>query len=377
VVIVPPVSEKPFTRSFLHIPKSAGTSITTALEACLPEGSVSPKRQDTELLCGFTALDRIAPAAREILVTCPEEIVALAEYPVVSGHFSLATLAQVSAPERIATVLRDPRARLLSHYSYWRYSSGLREMWRGYPPMLEALRPLEDFLAEPHIAQATDNLVCRLLLPGDPRIPPQDFIPEHDVQAVAADAIAVLATFGYVGVVEQPGAMWSGLSAFFGVKLERRHDNTTASESSASDIPAMTLRMHPATLELIKARSAADLVVYAHILAELTSASEATEISRAAFAAQLLTLGDTAGPAAQAARERASAIQTLRDQLARAEATTRDLDEQLAVIQVERDEAVLALNRWRESLTRSLSWRATAPARAVMRRARRKPGSAN
>ncbi len=366
------------TRAFLHVPKSAGTSITTALEACLPDGSVSPKRQDTELLCGFTALDRIAPAAREILVTGPEDIGALAEYPVISGHFSLATLAQVSPPELIATVLRDPRARLLSHYTYWRYSSGLREMWRGYLPMLEALRPLEEFLAEPRIAQATDNLVCRMLLPGDPRIPAQDFILEADVQAVAADAIAVLATFGYVGVVEQAGAMWSGLSAFFGVDLERRHDNTTASEGSSSDIPAMALRMHPATLDLIEARSAADLVVYVHILAALTSASEATEISRAAFAGQLLALGDTGGPAAQAARERARAIETLRDQLASAEATTQSLQDQLAAIQLERDEAVLALNRWRESLTRSLSWRATAPARAVMRRARRKKlGSAN
>jgi hypothetical protein len=372
-----PVTKTSSTRSFLHIPKSAGTSITTALEASLSAGSVSPKRQDTELLCGFTALDRIAPGARKILVTCPEEVLALGKYPVVSGHFSLVTLAQVSAPERIATVLRDPRARLLSHYTYWRYSSGLREMWGGYPPMLEALRPLEEFLAEPRIAQATDNLVCRMLLPGDSRIPSHDFIAEHDVQAVAADAIAVLATFGYVGVVEQPDAMWSGLSAFFGVKLEGRHDNATASEGSSSEIPAMTLSMHPATLGLINARSAADLLVYAHTLAQLTSDREATEISRAAFATQLLALGDTAGGAAQAARERARAIQTLRDQLASAEATTQNLHEQLAAVQVERDQAVLALNRWRESLTRSLSWRVTAPARAIMRRARRKSGSAD
>jgi hypothetical protein len=370
------LTKQALTRSFLHVPKSAGTSVTAALEACLPAGSVSPKRQDAELLCGFTDLDRIAAAARQILVVNPEEIAALRHYPVVSGHFSLTTLSQASPPERIATVLREPRARLLSHYAYWRLSSGLREMWQGYPPMREALRPLDAFLAEPGIAQATDNLVCRMLLPGDPRLPVQDFIADHDVAAVAADAVAVLNTFGYVGVVEQEAEMWEGLSRFFAVRLGARHDNTTAGESRGSDVPAIDLGVNVQTLRLIRARTAADRSVYEHVLGRQSLPSPVAEIGRAAFAAQLLTTGDTAGPSAQLSREQARTIDVLGGQLDRSERRSQELSERLARAERERDEAVMTRERWRQSLTTSISWRLTAPGRAVMMRTRRAFGPA-
>jgi hypothetical protein len=368
------LTEQILTRSFLHVPKSAGTSVTAALEACLPARSVSPKRQDAELLCGFTALDQIAAAAREILVVEPEEVAGLRQYPVVSGHFSLATLSQVSPPELIATVLREPRARLLSHYTYWRLSSGLREMWHGYPPMLEALRPLDEFLALPGIAQATDNLVCRMLLPGDPRLPVQDFIADHDVAAVAADAIAVLDTVGYVGAVEEGPGMWEGLSRFFAVELGPRHDNTTASESRQADVPAIDLRVDVGTLELIAARTAGDRTVYEHVLGQRSALGPAGDIGRAAFATQLLAVGDTAGPSAQASRERARTIEALGSQLEASERRSDDLSQRLARAQRERDEAVMTQERWRESLTSSMSWRLTSPGRALMRRARRALG---
>jgi hypothetical protein len=184
----------------MHVPKSAGTSVRTSLEQVLPPGAIGPKRQDATLLCGFTDFDRLDPGIRGLLAVQPDEVASLGDHAIVSGHFSLPTLLQVAPPSAIATVLREPRARLLSHFAYWRLSTGLRQIWRGYPALDHALRSLEEFLSEPEIAPATENLLCRMLLFGDPRIPELDFI--SDPHAIAAAAIDALATLGFVGVVE-------------------------------------------------------------------------------------------------------------------------------------------------------------------------------
>ncbi|MGH2871108.1 MAG: hypothetical protein ACRDL5_01440 [Solirubrobacteraceae bacterium] len=113
---------------FMHVPKSGGTSVGIALERVLPEGGIGPKRQDATLLCGFTDIERLGPRIREMLVVEPSEVDALAEHQIVSGHFALSTLLAVSPPSSIATVLREPRSRLLSNYAYWRLSTGLREL---------------------------------------------------------------------------------------------------------------------------------------------------------------------------------------------------------------------------------------------------------
>jgi hypothetical protein len=63
------------------------------------------------------------------------EIAALSGYPIVSGHFSLPTLLWITEPLSVATVLREARTRLLSHYAFWRQSSEVRTTWRGFPAL--------------------------------------------------------------------------------------------------------------------------------------------------------------------------------------------------------------------------------------------------
>lgn len=367
----------------MHVPKSAGRSVSEALESALPHGSISPKRQDTTLLCGFSDFGALGEHIRSQLVIDPEEISELSDYRVVSGHFSLSTLLAVTGASSVATVLREPRARLLSHYAYWRYSSGLRAIWKGYPPLDHALRPLGDFLAEPRIAQATDNLVCRMLLPEDPRIPADGFILPEDVEGVAASALRVLGSFGFVGVVECAEAMWRGLSRFFDVSLAPRHTNRTADEGAASDVAATDLRISPATLDLIELRTAADSVVYRRVLERIDPEENgAGRVSTAAYASELVMLGNVAGPSAAAAREGARVIAELQGRLEEAGARgdrAAWLEEELVRTQTE-----LQRHRdWLEQVRRSSSWRLTAPVRGAahtlrsIRAARRTAGSAH
>jgi hypothetical protein len=362
------------TRCFMHIPKSAGTSVHVSLEEALPPGAIGPKRQDATLLCGFTALTELDPSTRALLAVDPDEVSALATSPIVSGHFSLPTLLQVTSPSSIATVLREPRARLLSHFAYWRLSTGLRSLWRGYAPLEHALRPLHEFLAEPEVAQATDNLLCRMLLTGDPRIPEADYM--TDPEQIASDAIAALHTLGFVGIVELQEPMWRGLSAFFDAPLSPKFINTTAAESLGSTAPALDLDVTAQTLELISARTAADSMVYRHFLSESGLSSLAAEhVTDAAFASELLRLGNVAGSASSQSRVHARKVAELSEQLA---TETRHHAETLTQLQRVLHDTQVQLQYTQEELSRnhsrlegmrtSLSWRITAPARAAKRK---------
>jgi hypothetical protein len=357
----------------MHIPKSAGTSVRVSLEDAFPRGAVGPKRQDATLLCGFTALDRLSPATRALLAVEPDEISMLADHAVVAGHFSMSTLLQVASPTSIATVLREPRARLLSHFAYWRLSSGLRSMWRGYAPLDHALRPLDQFLAEPQVAQATDNLFCRMLLSGDPRIPDTDFI--TDAEPIASDAIGVLQTLGFVGIVELQAPMWQGLSAFFDTPLKPRFINTTSDESILSSGAALELDITARTLDLISARTAADVLVYEHVTRQAGLPSfSAEQVATTAFANELVRLGNVAGPVPTESRARARKIEELSQQLdieaRRHEGTLTQIEGELHHTQLELQQARDELSRnhaWLHHLQTSLSWRVTAPARAAKR----------
>ena len=83
---------------FLHIMKTAGSSIRRRLEELAGEEPIW--RREKEGLPGSV------PAAE------------LAPYRVVMGHFTIADARHVPQPRRIFTVLRDPRARLVSLYHH-------------------------------------------------------------------------------------------------------------------------------------------------------------------------------------------------------------------------------------------------------------------
>ena len=136
----------------------------------------------------------------------------LSGYPVISGHFSLSTLLKVCVvgrdrPARTEVAcpfpLRLLAALVLGAQGVARISA-----------IDHALGPLDEFLAEPQVAEATDNIVCRMLLGDDPDIPELGFIAPEQVYELASRSIAALKTLGFVGVLELDNSIWSGLSRF-------------------------------------------------------------------------------------------------------------------------------------------------------------------
>ena len=285
-------------RCFMHVPKCGGSSVYASLAKALPPGSLSTKMMDAAILGpDFPDLESLSPRAREILVGTPEEVAELANDSVIAGHFRLSTLTQVARSESIGTILREPRARLLSQYVSWRIE--LRDNAPRFLPREYALGPLDEFLSDASLAYASDNLVCRMLLEPDPRIASQDFIASSDVETVALDAASKLDAFGFVGVLELGDRVWPGLSCLFGVALAPEQRNVTARRPRRSGAAPLARPFTARTSGLLDARTGADALVYQHVLTTAgCGAEDRLWLRDAAFANQLVALGDTAGHSA-------------------------------------------------------------------------------
>lgn len=274
-------------KCFLHIPKCAGMSIHAALQAALPVGSLAPRRFDRSVFADFHDFELLPEEARNLIAVDRRETQALGKFRVVSGHFSLPTLLQITDPLSISTVLREPRTRLLSLYAYWRVP-GIHDLWSPYRTADHAQRPLGEFLSQPRIASVIDNQICRMLLYGDERLPESSFTAESDIESIAADAVAQLDALGFVGVLEQ-GDIWQGLARLFNVKLIPTKLNITE-ELERPTAAERKKRPTSETLDLIQERNAADLLVYNHVLARAgLDTSERQRLGDETFAYQLAT----------------------------------------------------------------------------------------
>jgi len=82
---------------FIHVQKTGGTSLRRALSKHFPAEEICEER--------FNKLREWAP----------EE---LNRYRLFAGHFSFSSLTHIPGPKIIITLLREPRARLLSYFNY-------------------------------------------------------------------------------------------------------------------------------------------------------------------------------------------------------------------------------------------------------------------
>ena len=294
----------------MHVQKCGGTSIRATLEAALPAGSLAPRRMEPASFASFDDFDRLAPEARAVVAATEAEIRSLADCPVICGHITLPTLATFAPPSRIGTVLREPRARLISYYLFLRFTVALRTLWPAYGIHSPAERPIAEFLAEPRIATVTDNRTCRMLLHGDPRIRDREFIADHEIEPVAEAAMKRLDGLGFVGVLERPKEMWSGLGEFFAADLSPARRNVTGeAEVQPGMLPAPPFD-GPTALELLERRSAADATLYRHVVARFEGdETRARKFADAALADGLVRYGafTSATPARPAGRHEGTA----------------------------------------------------------------------
>lgn len=88
---------------FLHFPKTAGTTLHDFLVEKFPNEHVFPKRFPNSVH-GY-------------------ELTALEAFKYYSAHFHMNDVSAIPSPKRIITFLREPKARILSLYYFWRSHS--------------------------------------------------------------------------------------------------------------------------------------------------------------------------------------------------------------------------------------------------------------
>ena len=187
----------------MHVPKTAGIALIGGLA-----GALRPRRVvsgfDRSLFGAFDGFDTIDPDLRRHIYPSPAQVPRDGDF--IAGHMAHSTLAASYPDAQIVTCLREPRARLLSHWVYWRAQpADSVSAWGSWARASLAGRdPLAGFLGRRDIACQTDNLALRLLLWPNEQLPPDNFIAEHDDDALLEAALMRLRGFAYADVVENP-----------------------------------------------------------------------------------------------------------------------------------------------------------------------------
>lgn len=269
---------------FTHIPKSAGISLRHALRAAYRAKKVADGF-DRSMYGGFTGFDAFEPAARATTALSPAELPAAPD--IVIGHYAVSTTRARYPRAPHMTVLREARARVLSHWIYWRgVPAAELAGWGGWGAYVaRARRPLADFLCDPDVAAQIDNVGLRLLLWPHPRIPNRGFIAEKDDAQLLELAKRVLDSFAFVDVIENPQfeprlAQWVG----GGFHLERL--NETPPVPAELRVPLARM-LTPEAMAALAQRSRLDEALWRHVARQHLPAAGIEPAREAAYAAAI------------------------------------------------------------------------------------------
>ncbi len=214
--------------AFLHIPKTAGTAVGEALRGLAPERAILPKGFDRRLFGTFSDWEGIPKFNRDRILL-PHEIERLRaeRYQIAAGHLSLDTLRRLGA-RTIAVVFREPRARILSHYTYWRsWPPEEHASWGSCDLSRKAAAlSLADFVADPALFLRIDNLMSRLLLPGW-LLPDEGPLRRSGRPLYELALRRRLRSMSLIGFQEDLEAFRCGLSALLGRELDFQRVNET------------------------------------------------------------------------------------------------------------------------------------------------------
>lgn len=215
---------------FLHIGKTAGTSVQHALFETMRGTAIFH-----ESLENFDTATAAELAINDLVI----------------GHFGYQHVAKLRADRFLMTFLRDPVERVLSNYHFLRSESPLSNYSAHAIGAAKALT-LSEFLRcdDPGVRMVTENFQAKVLA-FDVR--PQRQAAISDLQAQAARN---LATFDFVGIVEYFDESMMALSEMIGREVEIKSLNKTKTRVSAA--PASS-----DDLDLIRRLNAIDIAVYA------------------------------------------------------------------------------------------------------------------
>lgn len=358
-----PVTKTPII--FLHIPKTAGTSIRRAVQVATCAASAGEGFD----LCTFgNAFEN----RKENLPYRNSFYLNPGEFPnnisFFSGHIALSSLKAAYPTSSIFTILREPRSRILSTWLFWRsLPDSVLAPWSEWGDRLAVARDtLSHFLTDPRIACQTDNLCLRMLVWPHPRLPDADFIPPEADDELLDAAHRALKRLDFVGCVEDP-ALATRLAKFIGADIVIDHENATQKSPSAP-IPVLGEELDSSTLALLGSRSRLDAVLWKRVVHTLGLGNSAESLAEASLLNQCVRYVGT-GAAYASQWHRAQAIRAARLQ---ADATAALMEARADILRgASAIEAVRAENdRISADLLAvqgSSSWRLTAPLRASKR----------
>jgi hypothetical protein len=225
---------------FLHIPKTAGTSVRQMI------------------------IQGAGPAA--VLLKPPPMLAymsdrQLAKFPMVTGHAGYALLRRLTAPVQTITFLREPVARVVSQYRYFLDLSRDTTLQRNQFAAIIRGRSLEELLLDrddAYIEQLFRELQT-FSLHSDPRPPYRRAVQHLPRSEVLEQAKRHLDGIDVLGIVERMDESVRRMQAYFGWEdMASRHEMRSRPES-AIEIP-------PSLVELIREHNPMDVALYDYAL---------------------------------------------------------------------------------------------------------------
>jgi hypothetical protein len=270
------------TLGLLHIPKCAGTSLMDSIAMAFGPGR-HVNGFDRCLFGDFQQFDRIPKMMRSVVYL--DEADMPADAATVMGHFSFHTLRSRYPKADLAIFMREPTARLLSHWVYWRALTwfSLRHWGAEWSARLKLARlPLQAFLSHPEIACQTDNILLRMLVWPHRMIPDNAFIDPADDQALLAIAFENLKQIGFAGITERGQVVYRELSDWLGVQLEIPTLNP-ARKMRRRARTKLSAELTPAALGLMAERSRLDVKLWKAIAAQKMTEADAGKLQQNAI----------------------------------------------------------------------------------------------
>lgn len=244
----------------MHIPKTAGVSLSKGLRESLRPPRVVETVHDRVLFGDFSDFDTIHPGIRRTIYLEPKDLPSDADF--VEGHISFSTCLKRYPNSQHVTFLREPVSRILSYWVYWRSQSDdhLRLWGRWAERVRMARSPLAEFLSRKEIAFQTDNLYVRMLAWPHELIQDNNFIDRRNDRALLRQAIARLRQFSYVDLIENP-MLQANLQAWLGQPFACARENETPRIRPPLNA-SLYKELTSEALDLLRARARLDLKLW-------------------------------------------------------------------------------------------------------------------